>query len=477
MGASTGDLSTSAVPRPRLPTFAFLLALATMLAATLAATLAPAQAQSRSEWYGGLGVDIRRAIQDVLVWSGDYSGRLDGIVGPNTARAVTAYQRRIGNQADGLLTSDEFGRAMEEMTALQKRVEWTLGHDDSGVRFGLPYAHARFAEGFENGSAYRNERADFRVRSFRVEGMASGDALDFVRTLNADVDGYRETYARATDEWVVVQGRDAGETFYLRALLDEGEMRGFWVWYDRKRAGDFDRLAIAMANSMAWRALDGSDDPPQLSGKVPPRETGSGSGFMIRSDGVLVTNAHVVAGCTAVAVRGLGRARVMHSDRSRDIALLAVDGVSDAPVAPLASDEPRLAEPVYAFGFPLPGTLGEGIGFSAGNVSALIGLEGDANQFRMTAAVQPGNSGGPLLDSGGRVIGVVTSKLNAVRVADVTGDIPQSMNFAVRASVLRDVLDEARMTIRPVARHETQGVTTIAAAAQAYTHQVVCLDR
>ena len=452
---------------------AFLIA----LAAALAPALAPAQAQTRSEWYGGLGIDIRRAIQDVLVWSGDYSGRLDGIVGPNTARAVTAYQRRIGNQADGLLTSDEFGRAMDEMTALQKRVEWTLGHDDSGIRFGLPYAHARFAEAFDNGAAYRNERADFRVRSFRIEGVPSRDALDVVRGLNAEVAGYRETYSRATDDWVVVSGRDRGETFYLRALLDAGEMRGFWVWYDRSRARDFDRLAIAMANSMDWRALDGSEDPPQVSSKVPPRETGSGSGFMIRSDGVLVTNAHVVRGCGAVAVRGLGRARVLHSDGPRDIALLAVDGVADAPVAPLASDEPRLAEPVYAFGFPLPGTLGEGIGFSAGNVSALIGLEGDANQFRMTAAVQPGNSGGPLLDSAGRVIGVVTSKLNAVRVADVTGDIPQSMNFAVRASVLRAVLDEASLPIRPVDRDEAQGVTTIAAAAQAYTHQVVCLDR
>ena len=448
----------------------------------VASWAAPAHANER--WYSGLDRDVRNAIQDALVWSGDYRGRLDGAIGPNTRRAVRDYQARIGTQADGLLTSDEFERLLSEMQALQTRVDWRLGHDDTGLGFGLPYAHASVSENHGNGNTYASAAGDFRVRTFRIPNFDPDEASAFARSFNEDLPGWRETYARSTRDWVVVSGEDATEIFYMHALVREGELRGFYVWYAKRRAEDYERLAIAMANSLAWRRGAGavvSVEPD--AGSMPdvprpqPQEIGSGSGFMLRSDGLLVTNAHVVDGCTGVRVRGFGRARVLHRDDALDLAVLALPGVRGAPVAPLADDEPRLAEPVYAFGFPLPGTLGTDIGFSAGNVSALSGMKGDPGQFRMTAAVQPGNSGGPLLDNSGRVVGIVTAKLNAVKVADTTGDIPQSMNFAVRTSVLRSWLDELGLAVAPAPRGTAAALTNIAARAQDYTHQVLCEDR
>ena len=67
-----------------------------------------------------------------------------------------------------------------------------------------------------------------------------------------------------------------------------------------------------------------------------------------------------------------------------------------------------------------------------GNVSSLLGLMNDPRYLQISAPVQPGNSGGPLVDLAGRVVGIVTAKLDAVAVADATGDIPQSINFAIR---------------------------------------------
>ena len=77
-----------------------------------------------------------------------------------------------------------------------------------------------------------------------------------------------------------------------------------------------------------------------------------------------------------------------------------------------------------------------------GNISSLLGLMNDPNYLQISAAVQPGNSGGPVIDLAGRVVGIVTAKLNAVAVADITGDIPQSINFAIRPDVAARFLEE-----------------------------------
>src|SRR6185437_7303219 len=92
---------------------------------------------------------------------------------------------------------------------------------------------------------------------------------------------------------------------------------------------------------------------------------------------------------------------------------------------------------------PLPGVLSSEGNLSAGILSATEGLENDARFIQISAPVQPGNSGGPLFDSSGHVIGVVEAKLDALKIAELTGDIPQNVNFAVRLSEIRKFLDGA----------------------------------
>ena len=88
-------------------------------------------------------------------------------------------------------------------------------------------------------------------------------------------------------------------------------------------------------------------------------------------------------------------------------------------------------------GFPLPSLLQNGINITVGNVSALAGLGGNTALMQITAPVQPGNSGGPLLDLGGNLVGVVVSKLDTVQAFEITGDIPQNINFAIQSAVTR----------------------------------------
>ena len=74
-------------------------------------------------------------------------------------------------------------------------------------------------------------------------------------------------------------------------------------------------------------------------------------------------------------------------------------------------------------------------------VNSLAGFANDTRFLQISAPVQPGNSSGPLLDQGGNIVGIVTAKLNAIKIAQNTGDIPQNVNFAIKASLVRDLLE------------------------------------
>ena len=121
--------------------------------------------------------------------------------------------------------------------------------------------------------------------------------------------------------------------------------------------------------------------------------------------------------------------------------MLKVDADLGRPL-PLVTGKPRLGEDVLALGYPLRSILADSLNVTRGNISSLLGLMNDPNYLQISAAVQPGNSGGPVIDLAGRVVGIVTAKLNAVAVADITGDIPQSINFAIRPDVAARFLEE-----------------------------------
>jgi S1-C subfamily serine protease len=101
---------------------------------------------------------------------------------------------------------------------------------------------------------------------------------------------------------------------------------------------------------------------------------------------------------------------------------------------------PRLGDSVVVYGFPLVNVLASQGNLTTGSISALAGLGNDSRMLQISAPVQPGNSGGPLLDSYGTVVGVVVMKLNARMVQETTGDLPQNVNFAIKGSVAREFL-------------------------------------
>src|SRR5271165_5681294 len=167
----------------------------------------------------------------------------------------------------------------------------------------------------------------------------------------------------------------------------------------------------------------------------------SGTGFAVGDGSSVITNFHVVDGCKTVDIANVGDGRVKTIDPSNDIAIIQSARPISRPLRFRTGDPLKPGDDIIVIGFPLRGLLSSAPTVTTGIVSSLAGLRDDRTRFQISAPVQPGNSGGPVLDKEGNVVGMVVSKLNVLRIARMTGDIPQNVNFAIPASIITSVLD------------------------------------
>ena len=162
----------------------------------------------------------------------------------------------------------------------------------------------------------------------------------------------------------------------------------------------------------------------------------SGSGFFVNKSGYLVSNYHVVEMCQYVlAVRDgdLLNVKVVASDITNDLIVGKVEELSNNDFLALSSDGAFLGDNVIAAGFPLAGTLSDNLKVTRGIVSSMSGLNNNYSEYQIDAAVQSGNSGGPLIDASGNVVGVVVAQLNKYKLLQEREIIPENVNFAVKS--------------------------------------------
>ncbi len=220
-----------------------------------------------------------------------------------------------------------------------------------------------------------------------------------------------------------------------------------------------------------------TESPPRAAPRRAPSGRSYGSGFVVSETGDVVTSAHLVSACRTVHVRA--------GEQETAVALVASDPESDVAViragrplgrpATLRADAPLQAgEPVWVLGFPLTGVLASEINVTQGVVSATAGVGGDPKKVQITNPVQTGNSGGPLVDHSGNVVGVVAGKLNALQLARLTGELPQNVNFAIKVEAVTRLLAAAGIAYRGAApRAPVDGVKLVQEARQ-YTVRVEC---
>jgi S1-C subfamily serine protease len=204
----------------------------------------------------------------------------------------------------------------------------------------------------------------------------------------------------------------------------------------------------------------------------------TGTGFVVSATGHIVTNHHVIDGCVSEIEGKLSggsavKLRTVSVDETNDLALLqAPTPIKD--VATIRASAIRPGDAVIAIGYPFHGLLTSDFTVTTGIVSSLSGILNDTRQLQISAPVQPGNSGGPLLDTTGSVIGVVTSKLNSLKFAKLTGDIPENINFAIKTGALRDFLDNSVVPYKVAEPGSELKTTDVASNARAYTMLISC---
>ena len=206
---------------------------------------------------------------------------------------------------------------------------------------------------------------------------------------------------------------------------------------------------------------------------------GSGTGFFVTASGHALTNHHVVRGCERVRVAVDGRsldAQHRTSDIENDLALLDIGQAVEA-FAKFRDGPPiRRADEVAAIGYPLRGTglASDQLSVTDGIVSALTGPGRKLTLMQITAPLQPGNSGGPLLDGSGNVVGIVVGKANADKVAEISGQLPENVNFAIKSLVAQNFLNALGVKYETGKSETVVALPDISERAQNFTVAVEC---
>jgi S1-C subfamily serine protease len=165
----------------------------------------------------------------------------------------------------------------------------------------------------------------------------------------------------------------------------------------------------------------------------------SGTGFFISKEGHIITNNHVIDSCHTNKVNYQGNvvaAKILARDRINDLALLRAD-IKPKDIFNISTDDADLLEEIYVAGYPFGKAVSSSVKVTRGVVSALSGLGDNYSNIQIDAALQPGNSGGPIINNKGNVVGIAVSKLDYEKVMEAFGTIPENTNFGIKSSVLQ----------------------------------------
>jgi S1-C subfamily serine protease len=175
-------------------------------------------------------------------------------------------------------------------------------------------------------------------------------------------------------------------------------------------------------------------------GKIP--KLGSGSGFGLTTNGIIVTNYHVIEGAEKISVRGINsnftkayKAKVLVSDKNNDLALIQIDDADFSNLGTISYTIKKglvaVGESIFVLGYPLRATMGDEIKLTNGIVSSKSGFQGDVTSYQISAPIQPGNSGGPLFDSQGNLVGIINAKHSGA----------ENASYAVKSNYLTSLIE------------------------------------
>jgi S1-C subfamily serine protease len=233
-------------------------------------------------------------------------------------------------------------------------------------------------------------------------------------------------------KWVLLTAAQGNENAKKNTTVLEGLMTRDQIAEGQKLARNFKPREVPTA---------GGDSSGGIITRWRPES--SGTGFFITEDGYFITNEHVAGNGSQVRVvteAGIISAKVVKVDAANDLALLKTQGKFTA-LAVASSRAVKMGSTVATVGFPNIGLQGFAPKLAKGEIAALSGAQDDPRYFQISVPVQPGNSGGALVDDHGNVVGVVAAKLSVAAAVATSGALPENVNYAVKSSLLLSFLE------------------------------------
>lgn len=281
-----------------------------------------------------------------------------------------------------------------------------------------------------------------RVRNLRCVGKSD------LRIVPLDVvPGVRCDGMRGSSLMTCSDGREIISEFWTEETCVSGYSKGIDQDGHTVRAvfgGSPERVETTVREALqdlAWKPA-----PPRVrlaqeaSGR---RGLSTGTGFFVSWEGHLVTNFHVIREASRIRVKlddgNLIDAEVVTTDEEDDLALLRVDAIR-APLRMLRQSALVKGQEVFTLGYPLISLQGQEQKATFGRVNALSGIQGDARFVQIDTPIQPGNSGGPLVNEKGEVVGIVTSMLHPMATLSLAGTLPQNVNYAVKSDLAHEMI-------------------------------------
>lgn len=398
-----------------------------------------------------LTADERRALQIALQWAGFYTAAIDGAFGPGTRRSMTDWQIANGHDATGILTTAQRSELLAQYNAPLTSVGMAMVTDDeAGIEMLMPMGEVAF-EAHQAPFARYTSAGDLGVQVFLISQPGDQTTLfglyEIMQTLDiVPLDGPRE---RRADSFSLT-GRNDRIVSHTEASLRNGEIKGFTLIWP---AGDEARRTRILDEMRAsFTRLPGVLDPAAgtdqaqnvdlISGLQIRRPRLSRSGFYVDNRGTVITTAEVALGCARITLEQDVGAQVVATDDAIGVAVLRPgEPMAPATVARLSSDVPRLQSDVAVSGFPYEGLLNAPT-LTFGTLADVTGLRGETELQRLSLDALPGDAGGPVLDTGGGVLGMLLPR------DDRGAQLPRDVSFAVNARAIGDVLSAAGLNVQ-----------------------------
>lgn len=435
----------------------------------------PAQAQ-RSERQ--LTRAEREALQVGLQWAGTYQGAIDGAFGRGTRSAMAAWQERKGFEATGILTTRQRAVLLQDYNSVLDGLGLELVRDDTaGIEMLVPTEVVDF-EKYEYPFAHYSASGDIPATVLLISQAGDQTTLfglyDIMQTLDiVPLDGPRE---RQNNSFVLV-GEDAVRVSETRVALENGQIKGFTVIWpagdEERRTRLLDEMEKSFVRNPGVIPTSASTEEQAIdlvSGLEVRKPRLSRSGFFVDSRGTVLTTAEAVDSCTRVTLDRETDAEISVLDKARGVAVLKpASALAPLAVARFADTQPRLQSEVAAAGFSFEGVLGAP-SMTFGTLSDVRGLNGETDLARLAMNTLPGDAGGPVLDAGGGVLGMLLP-------ADQTGRaLPEGVQFALDRQALQDVLAQAGMAAAGTNSATPIDPIDLSSAATGMTVLVSCWD-